>query len=195
MYFENDQDREDFSQFAALKKLEGRKATNSQLHVDYLRQSKGDSRSKSIDDKRALQSAKQYEEDYHEMGLSSFRDDQRRPFATSFGELEEHIRRLEKIDQAIIRLHYEWGLNEVEIGNLFNVSEGRISQRLKAIQKCLHERIEKKTKDKTEAKRLLEKVLFGEGQEMEFRENKRLAIFKPFKMESYSQKSFGEWDT
>jgi RNA polymerase sigma factor (sigma-70 family) len=41
-------------------------------------------------------------------------------------------------DRAIIKLRYQWGFREREIGDLFGLTESRISQRLKDIQTRLH---------------------------------------------------------
>jgi len=115
--FFREEDREDFEQFVALKAVEGRKATRWQLYVDYLRQSIGDKRSKSYNQKRLLHKAREFIPGRgDELDKDEIRDYRGRPFDANNRNFTELIRAISLYDKVILKLFYVWGLNELEIG-------------------------------------------------------------------------------
>ncbi len=51
----------------------------------------------------------------------------------SLTDFERLIKPLESIDRSIVCLRFIWGFNEIEIANLFGITESRVSQRLHAV--------------------------------------------------------------
>lgn len=95
----------------------------------------------------------------------------------SVNRLSKHLGRDERM---ILKLHKDWGLNEIEIGDLFGVSESRISQRIKGIQERLHEKIKREESGfKRERPAIIQGILSkdeGRFTGMEFLETKAMEI-------------------
>lgn len=137
--FKKKEDQEDFRAWCIIKRLKGRKATFSQLYVDYLRHTKGDMRIKWFKLKRnVLCPVAQYKEDYTNnpdqkgVGVSKLKSDYTRiRIIDNFNE--EMFKNLKQFDRIIIVLYFVWNFTLEEIGYCFGLSESRISQKLKKI--------------------------------------------------------------
>jgi RNA polymerase sigma factor (sigma-70 family) len=53
------------------------------------------------------------------------------------------VSELEERDRAMIKLKYEWGMEGIEIADLFGISKSRVSQRLKILEGKMKERMER----------------------------------------------------
>lgn len=131
-------------------------STVDQMLIDYLRSQSGRKGSLGYDTRKALVRAERFGID-NESDRGLIDRDQ-------FGGVECGIDfgiyyRLVngEINKAIFKLFYEWGFNEVEISNIFDVSCSRISQRIKGIQESLRQRI--KIEESRKNQRELETIL------------------------------------
>lgn len=107
-------------------------------------------------------------------------------------------RGLSRDEKIIVSLKANWGFREIEIANLFGVSESRISQRVKRIQERISARIEaqERTKISRDAERKVAKVLPGEkegGPSLEFEANEGMERKEPGEMGSFNGESVKEW--
>ncbi len=122
---------EDFAQEAILKLSMGRKANMGQLLVDFIRQEYGDTRGGT---ERGIEWAEK--RSYEDVSIRQF------PDAMFKDDMDFYslVSGLDGMERAYILLTHKWGLTLAEIGDCFNLSEGRISQQLSVI----HEKIRKK---------------------------------------------------
>lgn len=202
----NEQDWEDFRQFKHLKRLQGRKANNHQLLVDYFRQNFGDSRTKSIYNKRRILFPGEAKENIlyengepislrnNQMDDFQIENDKGRIYRDNIGGIEKYITGIKGTSRAIIVLLYFWGLNEVEISNLYNVSESRISQMVKIIQKRIYARAEKEKRLQKKSINSVEKILQKETARNQWglgkKQDNKMEGKISFKMEVDPVKSF-----
>lgn len=142
MYFESEQDSEDFQGWVILKRLEGRRAKTIHLYYDYLRQNIGDQRKKHFDAQRAVNKPTYFRE--YASGQVELPAACNIENATTMSEYNESLTRivgrLNKDERIIFNLRVVWGLTYAEIANCFGLSEGRICQRFKRIQKGIQEK-------------------------------------------------------
>jgi DNA-directed RNA polymerase specialized sigma24 family protein len=117
---------EDIAQSVLLKFCEGRgkHQTVDQAVLDTLRSEYGVARNGSDVRKRNLFRAEPLE------AVPRVRVD-----SSSGGDFERIIRVLRGTERAMVKLIYEWGFKAKEVGDLFGVTESRISQRLFEVQK------------------------------------------------------------
>lgn len=184
----SDEDAKDAAQEISSKIAMGRKASIEHIFIDYLRKDFGDPRSNSYSNR--LAGHKKYESlDSHE-GLQSTSPRDRDNLNYCAGLLNGK-------DRIIFVLYYGWGLHEVEVGNLYKVSESRVSQWLKGIQKRLSARVKKEAKCKTQRKNTMAKVLSKKETrdewKMERKEDIRVAKKASFEMASFDEKSVSQW--
>jgi DNA-directed RNA polymerase specialized sigma24 family protein len=131
-------------------------------------------------------------------GTSEHGNTGQRSFGHDVGSREFHfrdrIRNFNKIDRSIMILTYEWGLNEIEIADLFGVSESRVSQWHARIQKRLSARIAKEARTEAERKSKVETVLReeaeGDQREVEQETIEGLERCQSFAMASFDEASF-----
>jgi hypothetical protein len=182
---------EDCAQQILLRMLEGRHqhSTIDQAVIDYLRANHGNPRVSSYLTRKSVERAAVFEP----------RDLDRILELSNGGESFNGLDLTEcsgfiggQTDRAVFWLTYKWGLSEAEIGNIFKVSESRISQRISRIQKCIHARVKAKESRETsgEVASVLrpeaERQLWGMG-EVTF---ERMETGKSFGMASFNEKSF-----
>lgn len=187
---------EDFAQDACLKISQGRKTSLVNIFTDYRRQQFGDTRFDSGAQRQLLTtrilSTSPFEEspehDWTESCID-FRDP--RTFPDQFRSLSDLLNGFYGIERAIMILLGQWGMSEVEIGNIFGVSESRISQRLKGIQKRLYARAaaEKSRERKREMEALLLPDAEGESG-LEQGSFERMEIGQSWQMERLNEESF-----
>lgn len=126
---------QDFAQYAAMKIAGGRKAKMSQLFTDYLREKFGDVRDDAAKAVQALRYAEQAGYmDVTDMELPADTQGTDLDFFALLGDLEQR-------DRAILVLRHKWGMDLKEIGEVFGVSEGRVSQELIALHALLKKRL------------------------------------------------------
>lgn len=123
---------------------------------------------------------------FHEIiGQSDFKD-------TTINELAKSLRGGNRI---IFLLIAKWGLNEVEIGDIFSVSSSRISQRITGIQGRLSERI-KEEKRNAERERGLQEIqeteTFGKS-ELGKRESQEMEAEEPREASDYYEACQQKW--
>ncbi len=120
--------------------LEGKHqhSTIDQMVIDYLRSTYGGTGLRSNLAKHSLERAHSVEpEDMERMLELSVQE--KAPHRLDFDECARWIE--DPIDRCTFGLFFYWGLSVEEIGNLFGVGKGRISQRIKGIQRCILERL------------------------------------------------------
>lgn len=110
-------EKDDFSQYAIIKLLAGRKATLEQLLIDYMR------------DGYSRKTKKRHFENLEYQEWTTPHLDKH--FASE--GLDQILKILEKVDKSsrlrtMIVLKYLWGFKDLEIAYCFNVTQGRISQ-------------------------------------------------------------------
>lgn len=101
----------------------------------------------------------------------------------------------DQIDRACLKLYFRWGLDEVEIANLFGVSPSRVSQRIKRIQGRISARIKsERSREQGKAGENLVKLLRPKEERNIWGVGKitfeRMEIGQSLQMESYIQTSF-----
>lgn len=117
-------------------------------------------------------------------------------FGHDVGSREFHfrdrIRNFNKIDRAIMILKYEWGLNEIEVGDLFGVTESRVSQWHARVQKRLSARIAKEESAIRERKMetLLQKEAGRNWRGLEQDPTEGMERCESFAMASFDEESF-----
>jgi DNA-directed RNA polymerase specialized sigma subunit len=122
---------EDFAQEACERIFHGRKATVSQLLIDYVRETQGATRhaeNKRI--KLELHADGFDDEVLSDPGITGTEPD-----------LLNYLNLLEGDDRAIMALKFAWDMTEPEIGAVFGVSGSRISQKVKEITARLRKRL------------------------------------------------------
>lgn len=104
----------------------------------------------------------------------------------------DRIRNFNKFDRAIMILTYEWGLNEIEIADLFGVSESRVSQWHARIQKRLSARIAKEKSSIRERKMetLLSQKAGGNERRLEQDPTEGVERCQSFGVASFDEESF-----
>lgn len=173
-------EREDFAQWAFIKRLEGRKAAIKHLLIDYLRREYGDVRTSS-GAKRSFD--RRYRK---EASFEALRDDTSRSGDSDDSGFERLLVGLSGTDRVIVFLINKWGFSYGEISDCFGVTESRICQRYKGVQKCISERIKKEEPGKR--KREAEKTPGKEREKqswVEFGESKEMERFKPGQAKTY----------
>lgn len=130
-YHGYEQDQEDFAQEVALENLKGRTTTMKNHLIDYLRREYGDTRYApgKIKADALLNPAEVTE-------LNSGYEEQ-----TNTIDFESLINCLDAREQAYMNLIHRWGFTMFEVGQTFGVSEGRVSQEVKEINKKLKKAI------------------------------------------------------
>lgn len=111
-------------------------------------------------------------------------------------------------DRAIFVLKHVWGFSEKEIGYCFNVSESRVSQRLKRVEEetirnlaqkeqvalqVLRENSEIKAGSQRKGEDMRKKIQRSEGFGVEQDKDSSLEEEEPFEVESYHEEGFPEW--
>lgn len=106
----------------------------------------------------------------------------------------DRIRNFNKIDRAVMILTYEWGLNEIEVGDIFGVSASRVSQWHARIQKRLSARIAQEARAEAQRKSKMETVLPKEAEGnlwgMEQDPTEGMERCQSFTMASFDEASF-----
>lgn len=126
------EDQDDFTQFAALRISQGRKASFRQLHYDYLRMSRGDERMKILRPKIVPY------DDGRGGGLDPFYElmEKNDMFNWIINSCD-----LKKGERVILRLLFEQNMPFMDLCNTYNVSFYIMSNRLKAIYEKIKRRI------------------------------------------------------
>jgi len=112
-----------------------------------------------------------------------------------FGRMFSGQFKTRKIDTEIAKKFYIEGLSEVEIANIYQVSESRISQRIKRFSECLRSGIKHATSRQGRENRIMETILHIKRSCLEFPENQKMALEKPFEMEINFRPIFEKWLT
>lgn len=116
------------------------------------------------------------------------------PKSKGNGDFRALIRERRAIERAALILYYEWGMSEAEIGNIFGVSESRVSQRLQRIRQRVREDAEEKARSKGKRVREFPKVLPQETKRelrrVEQREAKKVEEAEPRALESFDEESW-----
>lgn len=104
---------------------------------------------------------------------------------------------LPQTERVIFLLYTKWGLNGVEIADLFRVSESRIHQRIEGIQSRLSKRVKaEESRAKGKGKEKVEAILSVKKSHrpgMECQESEAMEGVEPGEVASYSPKSIEEW--
>jgi len=121
MFFKNKQDREDFFQYLRLKKVQGRNANISKIHIDWLRETYR--RQKLI---------------FYLLDDDKFKIEQLNPedlcvFKHAFYKLADKLC-LE--NRMVLFLKFIWGLTSREIADCFGCHETNIHYRINLIKKA-----------------------------------------------------------
>lgn len=104
-------------------------------------------------------------------------------------DFKRMLRGLESIDKACFKLFYGWGLSEVEISDLFDVSASRISQRIERVSKRVRQRVAQEKSRAREGK--MESLLRAqEGHGLECKAGRGMADEKSLCVESFDAASF-----
>lgn len=175
------EDIEDCISEITTRMLEGRhrNSTIDQAVIDYLRKQYGSKRTVGANPRKVL-----HPEDTKELH-DNIRSDRGLFDSAKYGALEHGVDpwELHRLvigtkNKVVFGLLFIWGLNEIEIGNLFGVSPSRVCQWISGIQKSLQQRVgEKKCRKK---EKNMEKVL----QEKDDRNSRRVEFFENQKLEN-----------
>lgn len=175
------EDIEDCVSEITTRMLEGRHqhSTIDQAVIDYLRQQYGSKRTVGSNPRKVL-----HPENTKELH-DNIRSDRGLFDSAKYGALEHGVDpwELHRLvigtkNKVVFGLIYIWGLNEIEIGNLFGVSASRVYQWLERIQKSLRQRVGKK--ECREKEENMEKIL----QEKDDRNSRRVEFFEDQKLEN-----------
>lgn len=119
--FGNEEFSEDFTSWAVIKFIEGRKARIRDLYTDYLRAEYGDTRTAcGTERSNARRFAKEFEDGLHESG-------QQHSGYSGYERLLVRCRVSQRARACLI-LKHKWGFTYEEIAHVFGVSGGRVSQ-------------------------------------------------------------------
>ena len=144
--FFNEQDREDFRAYAIIKIIEGRKATFRQLFTDYLREFKGDARSRNFESQRSVRVPECYDRGTSEreaaLGVQKSRDNLRGTFGPDDRTVRRYIADMQGNDGVIANMYFAERYNEKEIADIYGLTESRICQILGRIKNILKKEIE-----------------------------------------------------
>jgi len=127
---------EDFPAWAFARVKDGAKGTASQLLIDYLRVTYGVTGTEGQMRRKAVNTASCNTVAYEELTASEASCPE-----TALAS-EELWALAEGEDRAILMLQYKYGLTKREVGELYGVTEARISQRTKALLERLKGRLE-----------------------------------------------------
>jgi len=119
----NYQDQEDFASWFIIQKLKGASGSFAQLYIDWLRQTKGDSRKISYEDRIQLKYCEPQNIERIAVTIPKMETDL---------DIFENIKNRD--DRMIAILKYKWGLQNDEIAHCFGVGPSRISQRFRCLQ-------------------------------------------------------------
>jgi len=186
-------DREDISQEVLLRMLEGknRHSTIDQIVIDALRERAGRKGAPSYERRKNLYNSHGQEPGQLETLIGSYdgtNSDDRIDINRIAGFLNGD-------DRAILLLSCQWGMNEIEIGNLFGVSESRISQRLARISERLSARVKKEARSQGTGTSQVEEMGEIKAQGLECQANQSMAGEESRKMESTNEPCFQKWLT
>jgi hypothetical protein len=133
MFFRSKEQKDDFQQEKYLKKLLGRKASNSQLFVDFLRMTEGHSQNKTPN---LLKNAYPLEE-----RDAIHKDSMEDKLYSIYQQILPTFKKLEPYERAVLLLRLFWGFTIPEVSNLFGKKESWVfvqyNQALKTIQSIL----------------------------------------------------------
>lgn len=186
----NPEDADDASQYVIEQRLKGRKGRVSNILIDYLRVTHGSTRVSGgcKGQKRETRAA------FSGEGLEVADPRVVDPGARIDGE--HLLRNLDSTSRAVFLLMHVWGLYEAEIGNLFGVSESRISQRLKGVESCLSKaQKEGRSFRPTKRRRGISQVGCLERQEISCEAFTIMARSESGEMEGFDEPRFQEWLT
>lgn len=142
--------------------------------IDCLRKQSGRKGFSGYDTRKELQKPSMLDDGNQFSGLAG-------PDLVERGDIGKLTRFLCESDRIIIGLIYKWGFLETEIADIFNVSPGRISQRVKRIQSRLSARIEaQKSRAEGKRKKTVEELLQEKTERLEW----RLESFSDQRMET-----------
>jgi RNA polymerase sigma factor (sigma-70 family) len=128
MFFKNKQDREDFWQYLRLQRLQGRNSKLRYIHTDWLRRTRGESRSKHHEKRERLMQASQLDED--KQPKEQLNPEQATVFKLYIMEI---LDKLCPEDHCIFFLKYVWGFTNREIAVCFGWHETNVWKRIKDI--------------------------------------------------------------
>jgi DNA-directed RNA polymerase specialized sigma subunit len=134
------QEAEDFASWATIKYIEGRKATNYQLYVDYRREHHGDDRSNSGD---ARKNERYFYEPIDKINDATLHSDASRQLEIYRKDslMEVLIASLSTFEQTIIDMYLD-NITMTNIALIMDLTEGRISQLIKSITRKLKNEIQ-----------------------------------------------------
>jgi DNA-directed RNA polymerase specialized sigma24 family protein len=164
-------------------------STIDQAVIDYLRANHGDTRLPGYSERQKLEYSDSLTERDMErvLGVVDARESSN---GLDFDECSRWIGN--QVDRAIFWLYYKWGMDEIEIGNIFGFSSSRVSQRIKRVQECISTRIKAKKPGALQEKVAIvlrqetERNLWGMG-EITFT---RMETGQSFSVESFNETSF-----
>jgi len=183
---------EDFASWAIERFIQGKRLNSSYfgLLTDFKRHEFGDSR----------RSAKRCDRKTQRYGYETeipFNQDRKPGNERDSREFNNKIGTLKIFDRVIAMLAL-WGFSEVEISYCFDVSESRISQRIKRISECLSKGIKEPSEEQAKRKRKVEEVLQEkeiDRSDLEQFQNSLLAEEESGEVESDFEVEFSEWLT
>ena len=108
MYFRSAQEKEDYLQVKAIKRLLGRKASNLLIFYDFLRTSCGRG------------GFKNFQELKKDVGIEKKSDERLKEI---FSDIQTALSYLKPLERSVVLLYFFWGLTLIEIGFLFNKGE------------------------------------------------------------------------
>jgi DNA-directed RNA polymerase specialized sigma24 family protein len=175
-------DREELAQEVLCRMLEGKNqhSTVDQTLIDALRERSGRKGSPNYEARLRLYSAESREP--HHLGI---------PGGDRVGaDLDDRIDIQRMADflrgeeRALMKLRHQWGMNEVEIADLFGVSASRICQRLKGVCGRLSARASKAAHREREFEARLEEMGDRKGQSLPRSSDQEVAKKESSEMES-----------
>lgn len=181
---------EEISQAVLTRMLEGRHkhATCEQAVIDYLRSNYGRKGEPSYDLRQAFTLKRLSFEEYFIEHPGQFGTES--PNRSYAFDILGYFRGVER---AMFLLNHYWGFNEVEIGNLFGVSESRVSQRLQSLQGRLSARIKAEAWNERKREGKMEGILLPEAESESGLEQgtfERMEIGQSWQMEKLNEESF-----
>jgi DNA-directed RNA polymerase specialized sigma24 family protein len=186
-----------FQEYQLQKWLRGYERNNEHLIIDYLDKRKDHSRDRATGNRVLHTKIAGYAEAFSGgRTIDDVVDDRankQRQFECS-SEISKLLMFEDKTDAAMLRLKEIWGLSEAEVGNIFSVSESRVSQRIKRIQERLQSRAAKKAALERKAKESLAGTLpenaGTDRWRMEQESNQGMAEGQSFEVETIATESF-----
>lgn len=190
-----ERDREEISQEVLCRMLEGKHqhSTIDQAVIDVIRKRFGRTGTPGYDKKHALAKSLQAGDGLENLESTIGNND-----GTSLDDrldIKRAIIEFRGRQRAIIVLRFIWGMNEIEIADIFGVTESRVSQWLKGIQGRLSKRAAQESDSEGERENSMEKMGTEKGKEISSRSYQCMEKEEQNKMGRNFQTRYQKWLT